>query len=97
MQAHWSSKQEKDPSRLNRPSLLRGEVDPPEELQLDPTKARSSASNVAWRNDLGGSRGVTKAEKRQDEEELILEPRGAREGHVAQSASWQKQSSGECE
>jgi len=94
--ARWSKKKDKDPSRLNRPSLLKPELGSPEELMLSPVKpeAGPTATSVSWNKSADNGRGGRGGLRELDDEaeELILAPKGPREGQVAQSASWQKQS-----
>lgn len=99
-QAKWSKTK---PSDVNPSKLLGGDIDLPEELILAPPDKAVNEGNrasVAWRKsgDTGtrsdGRGGVGGRDG--EVEELILEPKGPREGMVAQSASWQKQSAGVC-
>ena len=99
VQAQWSKKAEKDPSRLNRPSLLNSDIDAAEELKLVPVKPSNGTSGtaVSWNksaDDGHGDRNSRGIQELDEVEELILAPKGPRENAVVQSASWQKQSSG---
>ena len=84
-----------------RPTVLAGDLELDEELILassDKTRNQANTAAVSWRKTAeGGRRGVQiRKEDEVEEEELVLAPKGPREGQVAQSASWQKQSSGAC-
>lgn len=99
VQVEWSKKSEDCGDRAN---LLRGEIELREELDLAPVKPGDVTNNPAesWRKSGGsGKRGGRELpediDRETEAEELILAPRGPREGQVAQSASWQRQSGGE--
>jgi hypothetical protein len=96
-QAQWSRKPDKHAPGGSE------QAQEQEELQLSPVKPRNNANqaSVSWsksrdegRRSLSGNpRGAAAGEEGQ-EEELVLEPKGVREGQVVQSVSWQRQSSG---